>query len=57
MGEARGVVGELVTLTHDGWGVGEEWDQAFDYFTNAWRDIVLPRLKRRFALGPIDWSA
>jgi uncharacterized protein YndB with AHSA1/START domain len=45
-----------VTLTHDGWGEGEEWDEAFAYFTNAWVDIVLPRLKYRFSVGAIDWN-
>lgn len=45
-----------VNLTHDGWGEGEEWDRAFTYFSRAWNEIVLPRLKRRFAAGPIDWK-
>lgn len=45
-----------VTLTHDGWGAGEEWDQAFDYFTEAWGEVVLPRLRYRFAIGPLDWN-
>ena len=46
----------LVNLVHDGWGEGGEWDQAFDYFTRAWGEIVLPRLKYRFEEGPIDWE-
>ena len=45
-----------VSLVHDGWGEGGEWDQAFDYFTWAWGEIVLPRLKYRFEEGPIDWQ-
>ncbi|MFC1853720.1 SRPBCC domain-containing protein, partial [candidate division CSSED10-310 bacterium] len=45
-----------VTLHHDGWGQGGEWDQAFDYFTSAWLEVVLPRLKQRFITGPIDWN-
>jgi uncharacterized protein YndB with AHSA1/START domain len=45
-----------VTLRHDGWGEGGEWDAAFEYFGRAWADVVLPRLKRRFERGPIDWS-
>ena len=45
-----------VTLTHDGWGEGKEWDEAYDYFTRAWNDIVLPRLAYRFSVGPVDWS-
>jgi len=45
-----------VTLRHDGWGTGGEWDAAFDYFSRAWSGVVLPRLKYRFAHGPVDWS-
>lgn len=37
-----------VTLTETGWGEGEEWDKAFNYFSNAWQNIVMPRLKERF---------
>ncbi|MEJ2737676.1 MAG: SRPBCC domain-containing protein [Anaerolineae bacterium] len=48
--------GTRVLLRHDGWGEGEEWEEAFEYFTRAWRDVVLPRLRVRFARGPIDWS-
>jgi uncharacterized protein YndB with AHSA1/START domain len=45
-----------VTLTETGWGEGEEWDQAFTYFSSAWQDVVLPRLKHRFEHGPLDWK-
>jgi uncharacterized protein YndB with AHSA1/START domain len=45
-----------VTLRHDGWGEGEEWDRAFEYFEKAWNDVVLPRLKYRFSVGPVDWG-
>ena len=45
-----------VMLVHDGWGVGGEWDSAFDFFTSAWADGVLPQLQQRFAVGPIDWE-
>jgi uncharacterized protein YndB with AHSA1/START domain len=45
-----------VCLRHDGWGEGEEWDAAFEYFERAWKRIVLPRLKYRFETGPIDWN-
>ena len=45
-----------VTLTHDGWGEGEQWDETFAYFTKAWIDIVLFRLKYRFTAGPVDWN-
>jgi len=48
--------GTKVTLYHDGWGTGREWDEACTYFQNAWGQIVLPRLKYRFIHGPIDWK-
>jgi len=31
-----------LTLRHDGWGEGGEWDEAFAYFDRAWLTIVLP---------------
>lgn len=45
-----------VTLIESGWGEGEEWDKAFAYFSKAWQNIVLPRLKQRFEIGPLDWT-
>lgn len=45
-----------VSLAHDGWGDGGELDQPFNYFTRAWLQIVPPRLRYRFTLGPIDWN-
>ncbi len=45
-----------VTLQHDGWGSGGEWDQAFEYFERAWLKIVLPRLRYSFVVGSIDWQ-
>ncbi|MBZ0198252.1 MAG: SRPBCC domain-containing protein [Ignavibacteriaceae bacterium] len=52
-------VGDSVTkvkLIHDGWGAGDEWDKAFNYFSAAWLKIVLPRLKYRFEHGPVNWD-
>ena len=46
-----------VRLTHGGWGMGADWDEAFAYFDAAWRDVVLTRFHRRFAEGPADWTA
>lgn len=46
----------IVTLTHDGWGVGYEWDQAYEYFSEAWFRIVLPRLKACFEGNPVRWQ-
>jgi len=47
--------GTRVTLRHDGWGDGGEWDQAFAYFSKAWPG-VLANLRKRFETGPIDWT-
>ncbi|UCC72947.1 MAG: SRPBCC domain-containing protein [Gemmatimonadota bacterium] len=44
-----------VTLVQTGWGVGGEWDEAFRYFGQAWQ-VVLARLRYRFAVGPVDWA-
>lgn len=48
--------GTRVTLFHDGWGTGIEWEKAFNYFEAAWKHVVLPRLKYSFVHGPIDWQ-
>jgi uncharacterized protein YndB with AHSA1/START domain len=45
-----------VTLRHDGWGEGGQWDEAFEYFESAWNIVVLPRLRYRFKHGPVDWE-
>lgn len=36
----------LVTLTHSGWGAGEEWEEVRRYFAGAWPG-VLASLERR----------
>ena len=46
----------ILRLVHDGWGKGGQWDQAFEYFTRAWGEVVLPRLEYRFRVGPLDWE-
>ncbi len=46
-----------VSLSHDGWGEGDEWDAAYHYFSKAWAEVVLPRLKHRFEVGPFDWDS
>jgi uncharacterized protein YndB with AHSA1/START domain len=45
-----------VSFTQIGWGESEEWQKVYHYFQNAWGKVVFPRLKQRFAKGPIDWS-
>lgn len=45
-----------VELYHDGWGSGGEWDEAYEYFTEAWKYVVLPRLAFRIEHGPLDWE-
>ena len=45
-----------LTFIHDGWGEGGQWDQAYDYFTAAWKKVVLPRLLYRFEHGQLDWD-
>jgi uncharacterized protein YndB with AHSA1/START domain len=44
-----------VTLHHTGWGDGGEWDKAHAYFDRAWGG-VLGNLKKRFEVGPQDWT-
>jgi len=44
-----------VTLHHTGWGDGAEWNEAYNYFGEAW-NVVLGNLKKRFEQGPIDWT-
>ena len=29
-----------VTLVQDGWGDGEEWDESYAYFDNAWNGVL-----------------
>jgi len=51
MGERR----TKIFLCHTGWGDGDEWNRAFDYFSDAW-EIIFKRLVIRFEKGPIDWT-
>jgi len=44
-----------VILTQTGWGGGADWDRLYDYFDRAW-EYVLGNLKKRFEVGPLDWS-
>lgn len=45
-----------ITLTHDGWGESKDWIAARSYFQRAWGQVVIPRLKQRFLVGPHQWQ-
>lgn len=45
-----------LVFSHGGWGDGEDWNKAHDYFVSAWGDVVLPYLKYSLEVGPIDWN-
>jgi uncharacterized protein YndB with AHSA1/START domain len=45
-----------LVFRHTGWGQGEDWTKAHDYFVGAWGDVVLPYLKHSLEVGPIDWK-
>lgn len=54
MGErAPGTV--KVRLRQLGWQAGEDWEKGFAYFDRAW-GVVLERLQKRFATGPVEWG-
>jgi uncharacterized protein YndB with AHSA1/START domain len=44
-----------VIFTQIGWGKGDDWDKAYDYFDRAWNEVVLPQFKYAMEVGPIDW--
>lgn len=46
-----------LSLTHSGWGDGDEWDKVYNYFVIAWGEVVLPFLKHSLDSGPIDWKS
>jgi uncharacterized protein YndB with AHSA1/START domain len=45
-----------VRFIHIGWGEGSSWDQAYEYFDQAWNEIVLPRFRYAMEVGPINWK-
>ena len=45
-----------VTIHHDGWGDGGQWDQAYAYFDKAWGSVLANLQKRFVEKKPIDWS-
>ena len=46
----------LVHFVSGGFGQGEKWTEVYNYFQKAWGGWVLPALKYRFAVGPVDWQ-
>lgn len=44
-----------VTVVHQGWRGGAEWEEAYRYFDRAWT-LVLARIRRAFDEGPVDWE-
>ncbi|MEW6251266.1 MAG: SRPBCC domain-containing protein, partial [Planctomycetota bacterium] len=38
--EALGPDQTRVRLTQHGWGVGDEWDQVYEYFSKAWARVL-----------------
>lgn len=44
-----------VVFSQIGWGKGDDWNKLYEYFDRAWEN-VLGNLKKRFEIGPIDWS-
>lgn len=52
---AEGAAATRLTLRHDGWGDGAEWDAGHDYFAKVWPN-VLKNLTKRFTDGPMDWA-
>lgn len=45
-----------VEFVNSGYGRGDSWQKAFDYFLSAWGRIVLPRLKYSLEHGAINWD-
>jgi uncharacterized protein YndB with AHSA1/START domain len=45
-----------VHFLQTGWGEGEDWQKGFEYFVQAWGNVVLARLRYRFNVGPVDWN-
>ena len=53
--EPRGTDSTIVRLYHVGWGDGGEWDTAYEYFSSAWKRVLV-NLQTRFVNGPRDWT-
>jgi uncharacterized protein YndB with AHSA1/START domain len=53
--ESLGDKSTRIMLHHTGWGDGGEWDKTYAYFDRSWGS-VLANLKKRFDIGPQDWT-
>jgi uncharacterized protein YndB with AHSA1/START domain len=45
-----------VRFTHLGWGEGASWDEAYEYFDQAWNKVVLPRFRYAMEIGAVNWK-
>lgn len=45
-----------VHFIQSGWGESQDWLKGYDYFVQAWGNVVLARLQYRFDVGPVDWN-
>jgi len=45
-----------LVFINNGYGLSTEWQEARDYFLNAWGNIVLPRLKFSLEQEAINWE-
>jgi uncharacterized protein YndB with AHSA1/START domain len=46
----------IVSFTQTGWGESDEWQLGYEYFCEAWGNVVLARLQYMFENGAIDWN-
>lgn len=44
-----------LVLINSGYGAGAQWQEAYNYFHNAWGKVVLPRLKDYLEGRPQVW--
>jgi uncharacterized protein YndB with AHSA1/START domain len=45
-----------VVFSNTGYGYNDEWKKAWEYFRNAWGNIVLARFKYVLENGTYDWQ-
>jgi hypothetical protein len=45
-----------VIFRNIGYGAGEEWQKAREYFHRAWGEVVLPRFRYYMERGAFSWT-